>query len=328
MKRRNFLTFSALGLVGLPSCKPKAPAGPASVIRFGHFPNVTHVQGLVAQQLSRRGEGWFEKRLGVKIEWFIYNAGPSATEAIFAGALDVTYIGPSPTLNAYSKSRGAEMRVLAGAANGGNALVVRADSGITKPEDFRGKKIASPQLGNTQDVQLRAWLAEHGIKVTLTGGDATVVPTENPNQLALLQQKRIDAVWTAEPWVTRLELEAGAKIFHQDTETNVTLLAASAAFVKDQPDLAAKLVAAHRELTVWIKEHPAEARTLIKAELTAEMKAAPKDELLDKALARVVVTDAISRDSLERMVASSQKVGFLKNIPDLANLLSKLRQPE
>ncbi len=324
MKRRNFLSLTALGLAGLPSCKPKAASGPASVIRFGHFPNVTHVQGLVAQQLSRRGEGWFEKRLGVKIEWFNYNAGPSATEAIFAGALDVTYIGPSPALNAYAKSKGTEMRVLAGAANGGNALVVRADSGITKPEDFRGKKIGSPQLGNTQDVQLRAWLAEHGIKVTLTGGDAMVVPTENSNQFALFQQKGLDAAWTVEPWVTRLEIEAGAKIFYQDMDTNVTLLASSADFVKDKPELAKKLTAAHRELTVWIKEHPAEVRALIKAELTEEMKSAPKDELLDKALARVVVTDAISRESLERMVASAQKVGFLKNMPDLANLLPKL----
>lgn len=321
MNRRKFLSLSALGITGLQSCKPKADA---NVIRFGHFPNITHVQGLVAHQLSRQGKGWFEERLGKKIEWFIYNAGPSATEAIFAGSLDVTYIGPSPTLNAYSKSKGGEMRVLAGAANGGSALVVRADSGIEKPEDFRGKKIASPQLGNTQDVMLRAWLGEQGIKVTLTGGDAIVVPTENPNQLALLQKKELDAVWTAEPWVTRLELEAGARIFHQDTDTNVTLLAASAAFVKGDPDLAKKLVAAHRELTAWIKEHPAEAKALIKAELTEEMKAAPKDDLLDKALSRVVVTDVISRESLERMVASAKKVGFLKDIPDLANLLPSL----
>ena len=216
------------------------------------------------------------------------------------------------------------MRVLAGAANGGNALVVRADAGITKPEDFRGKKIATPQLGNTQDVQARAWLAKHGIKVTLTGGDASVVPTENSSQLALFQKKELDAVWTVEPWVTRLELDAGAKVFYQDTDTNVTLLAASAAFVKQNPELASKLTAAHRELTAWIKEHSTEARELVKAELTAEMKAAPKDEQLDRALARVVVTDAISRESLDRMVASAQKAGFLKDIPDLANLLPQL----
>lgn len=328
MKRRSFLSVTTFALSGLSSCRPKTPPGAAPVIRFGHFPNVTHVQGLVAQQLSRRGEGWFEKRLGVNLEWFSYNAGPSATEAIFAGALDVTYIGPSPVLNAYAKSRGKEMRVLAGAANGGSALVVRADSGITAPEHFRGKRIASPQLGNTQDVQLRAWLAGHGIKVTLTGGDAFVVPTENTNQLALLRQKGLDAVWTAEPWASLLELEGGARVFYEDTETNVTLLAAGAAFVKNRPDLAVRLAAAHGELTAWIKEHPAAARALVKAELTEEMKAPPKDELLDRSLARVVVTDVLSRESVDRMVASAQKVGFLKDIPDLANLLPNLRATE
>lgn len=324
MKRRNFLSLASLGIAGLPSCKPKTGSAQLTSIRFGHFPNVTHVQGLVAHQLSRRGEGWFEKGLGLKIDWFTYNAGPSATEAIFAGALDVTYIGPSPALNAYSKSKGSEIRVLAGAANGGNALVVRADAGITKPEDFRGKKIATPQLGNTQDVQARAWLAGQGIKVTLTGGDATVIPTENPSQLALLQKGEIDAVWTVEPWVTRLELEAGAKVFHQDTETNVTLLASSAAFVAGHADVARRLAEAHRELTAWILAHPEEAKALVKAELTDEMKAAPKDVLLDKALARVVVTDKISRESLDRMVSSAQAVGFLKDIPALEKLLPSL----
>lgn len=320
MKRGHFISLTSSGLAGLAACKP-GPSRAPGAIRFGHFPNVTHVQGLVAHQLSRRGEGWFEKRLGQEVSWFIYNAGPSATEAIFAGALDVAYLGPSPALNAYAKSKGAEMRVLAGAANGGSALVVRADSGITKPEDFRGKKIATPQLGNTQDVQARAWLADHGLKVTLTGGDATVIPTENSNQLALLQKKDLDAVWTVEPWVSRLELEGGAKVFHEDKETSVTLLAASARFLRNSPDLAAKIAGAHRELTAWIQEHPAETRALVKAELTEEMKAAPKDDLLDKSLARVVVTDAISRESLDRMVANAQKVGFLKGIPDLAKLL-------
>ncbi len=322
MNRRKFISlFPTVTVLGVAGCRPQADP---NVLRFGHFPNVTHVQGLVAHQLSRRGEGWFEKRLGMKIEWFTYHAGPSATEAIFSGSLDVTYIGPSPVLNAYARSGGDEMRVLAGAANGGNSLVVRADSGIIKPEDFRGKKIATPQLGNTQDVQARAWLAKQGIKVTLAGGDATVLPTENANQFALFQSKQLDAVWTVEPWVTRLELDAGGKIFLEDRETNVTLLAASAALVNDRKELAEKLVAAHRELTKWIQEHPAETKELVKAELTALMKSAPKDEQLERALSRVVVTDLISRDSLDRMVANAKSAGFLKGIPDLARLLPAL----
>lgn len=130
-------------------------------IRVGHFPNVTHVQGVVAQHLSRTGRGWFEERLGkdVKIEWYVYNAGPSAMEAILADSIDLAYVGPSPALNTYTKSGGEEIRIIAGAAAGGAALVVQPDSGLAKPADFRGKTIATPQLGNTQDVACRAWLS-------------------------------------------------------------------------------------------------------------------------------------------------------------------------
>jgi NitT/TauT family transport system substrate-binding protein len=180
------------------------------------LPNITHVQALVAHQLSRQGKGWFEEKLGVEVQWYLYNAGPSATEAIFARALDVTYIGPSPVLNAYAKSKGSELRVLAGAANGGSSLVVRPGANIKSAADLRGKKIATPQLGNTQDVQLRAYLADNGFKISQTGGDAFILPTQNADQLALFQRGDLDAVWTAEPWVTRLELEAGAQILVDD----------------------------------------------------------------------------------------------------------------
>src|SRR5436305_13898634 len=130
------------------------------VIRVGHFPNITHAQGLVAHNLSRQGKGWFEERLGpgIKIEWFVYNAGPSAMEAVFAQSIDLTYVGPGPALNAYTKSNGEEVRLIAGAANGGAALVVQPDQNLNAPADFRGKKIATPQLGNTQDISCRAWL--------------------------------------------------------------------------------------------------------------------------------------------------------------------------
>ncbi|HSJ04700.1 MAG TPA: ABC transporter substrate-binding protein [Verrucomicrobium sp.] len=321
MRRRHFLTLSALGLAGFPGCRKKADP---SVVRFGHFPNITHVQGLVAHHLSRQGKGWFEERTGLKVEWYTYNAGPSATEAIFAGGLDVTYIGPSPALNAYAKSGGKEIRVLAGGADGGNALVVRPAAGITQPSDFRGKKIASPQLGNTQDVQVRAWLLEQGLNITLTGGDAHVLPTQNADQLALFQKGEIDAVWTVEPWVTRLENEAGGKIFLQDTTTNVTLLVASAEMIHERPQVAKKIASAHEELTEWILAHPAETKAMVKSELTDLTGKAPADALVEKALSRTIVTKEVSRESLERMVASANKVGFLKGIPNLDDLFPKL----
>ena len=325
MKRRYFFfTAAAAATAGLSGCKGRVRGTGKPVVRFGHFPNITHVQGLVAHNLSRHGKGWFEQRLGMEVQWYTYNAGPSATEAIFARSLDVTYIGPSPTLNAYAKSKGKEMRILAGAANGGTALIVRPEAGIQTAADFRGKTVATPQLGNTQDVQARAWLLEQGLNVTLTGGDVAILPTQSADQLGLFQKGDLDAVWAAEPWAARLEVEANGKVFLEDKETNVTLLAASAAFVREQRDLAAKLVAAHKELTIWIQEHAAEAREHIKDELKALTTATPGDAVLDRALARTLITNDISRASLEKMVGQAQKVGFLKGIPDLTELLPTL----
>jgi NitT/TauT family transport system substrate-binding protein len=330
MNRRHFIQLSAGGLAAsLSACgqkeAPRVNADGKPIIRFGHFPNVTHVHGLIAHQLTRQKKGWFESRLDVEIEWTgTFNAGPAATEAIFANRLDVTYIGPSPTLNAYSTSKGKEIRILAGAANGGSALVLRPDSGITKPEDFRGRKIASPQLGNTQDVQIRAWLTDQGFKVSEKGGgDVFVMPTPNSNLIDLFTTKGLDGAWTAEPWVSRLELEAGAKVFLEDKDTNVTLLVARAAWLSQQKDLAKKLVAAHKELTAWILANPEDAKKLIKAELE-DLKLPAKDEVLTRAFSRVIVTDVISRESLDKMVKSAQKVGFYSDIPALDDLLPAL----
>ena len=205
----------------------KLSAQNAVPIRVGHFPNVTHVQALVAHALSRQGKGWFEERLGAgtKIDWFVYNAGPSAMEAIFANSIDLTYVGPSPAINAYAKSRGEEIRIVSGAANGGAALVVSGDSSLKSAADFRRKKIATPQLGNTQDVSCRAWLAAGGLRITQLGGDAQVLPTQNADQFAMFQQKRIDGVWTVEPWVSRLEMEAGGKVLVEETDSPTTVLA-------------------------------------------------------------------------------------------------------
>jgi NitT/TauT family transport system substrate-binding protein len=135
-------------------------------IRVGHFPNITHAQGVIAHAMSRQGNGSFDQRLGAdtKIEWFVYNAGPSAMEAIFANSIDLTYVGPGPALNAYTKANGAEIRLIAGAANGGAGLVVQPDQNLKSPADFRGKRIATPQLGNTQDISCRAWFENHAAR--------------------------------------------------------------------------------------------------------------------------------------------------------------------
>ena len=312
---------ASIGVLAL--CFQIAQAADKTIIRFGHFPNITHAQGVIAHALSRQNKGWFEERLGpdVEIQWFTYNAGPSAMEAIFAGSLDMTYVGQGPALNAHLKSNGEEIRVVSGAANAGAALVVKADSPIKMPADFRGKRIATPQLGNTQDISCRAWLKKQGFKVTLTGGDVMVVPTANPDQLGLFQSGRVDAVWTVEPWVTRLEREAKARIFLEDKDVITTWLVSSAKFLRDRRDLAKKIAAANTELTNWIKEHEAEAQKLLIDELKAETKADFPPESVAQAWKRIQFTTEVSPELIVKAVQDGKDAGFLKGATDTSKLV-------
>src|SRR5438874_2927835 len=294
-----------------------------TVIRFGHFPNITHAQGVIAHALSRQGKGWFEQRLGpnVEIQWFTYNAGPSAMEAIFAGSLEVTYVGPGPALNAYFKSNQEEIRVISGAANGGAALLVKADSPIKAPADFRGKKIATPQLGNTQDISCRAWLKAQGFKVTQTGGDVMVIPTANPDQLALFQNGGVDAVWTVEPWVTRLERDAKARVFLEDKDTITTWLVSSVKFLRGRRELVKKIANANVELTKWIQQNQAEAQKLLIEELKAETRADFATDAVAQAWNRIQFTSDVSRDLIAESVKDGRDAGFLKGSTDTSKLM-------
>jgi NitT/TauT family transport system substrate-binding protein len=284
-------------------------------LRVGYFPNVTHAQGVIGSQTTREKHGWFEERLGpdVTIQWYPFNAGPSAMEAIFAGSIDLTYVGPNPALNAYIRSRGDEIRVLAGSAEGGAALVVPGDGRIARPADFRGKKVATPQLGNTQDVAARAWLKRQHFKITLTGGDVLVVPTANADQLSLFQQGRLDAVWTVEPWVSRLELEAGGKVFLAQTDAVTTVLVSSVKFLQTHPQLAEKFRAAHVELTAWLTAQPDQARALVRAGLSAELKHEMSPAIISSAWQRLRFTERVSQAQFESLVGDAQSVGFLRD---------------
>jgi len=293
-------------------------------LRVGHFPNITHAQALVARAMAREGRPWFEPRTGVKIEWFTYNAGPSAMEAIFANAIDLTYVGPNPALNAHARSKGEEIRIIAGAANGGAALVIQPGSTLKQPTDFRGKRIATPQLGNTQDVAARAWLANAGLRITQTGGEALVLPTANPDQLSLFQQKKLDAVWTVEPWVSRLEREAGGVVLLEQPDAVTTVLVASAKAIAQRRELASKFAAAHRELTAWMQQNPAEAKRLVVAELKELTRSEVAPDLVAAAWKRIHFTPDISRETMEAFVADAKKVGFLRDVPALDRFVQPL----
>ncbi len=295
-----------------------------TVIRVGAFPNITHAQPMIG-----KANGWFEKAMGpnVKIEWNSFNAGPSAIEALFAGAIDVTYVGPNPAINGYVRSNGEALRIIAGATSGGAALVVRGDSGINKAEDFHGKRIASPQMGNTQDVALRAWLKSQGLKTRDKGGDVQVMPIANPDQLTLFLKKEIDAAWAPEPWASRLVHDAGGRIFLDERtlwprgQFLTTELVVNTKFLQAHPDLVKKWLKGHIELTDWIDGHTAEAKKILNQQIQKETGKALASPVLDDSFSRLQVTYDPLREQLMRAAQLAFDAGFLgRQMPELSRI--------
>ena len=293
-------------------------------IRVGAFPNITHPQAMVG-----KANGEFEKTMGpnVRIDWKTFNAGPAAIEALFAGAIDMAYIGPNPTITGYVRSNGEALRVIAGAASGGAALVVRNDSGIQTPADFHGKKVASPQLGNTQDVALRSWMKANGLKSTDKGGDVQVIPLANPDQLTLFLKKQLDAAWAPEPWATRLIREGNGRLFLDERtlwpnqQFVCANLIVSTKFLRDHPDLVKNWLRAHIELTDWINQHLPQAKKILNQQIQKETGKALPDAVLDEAFSRVQVTYDPLRNSLLSAAKSAYDAGFLgRQMPDLSGL--------
>lgn len=336
---KSVFRFVILALaIGLVACaNPPAPSSNAPVtLRVGYFPNITHAQAVIGI-----ADGTFQRALGnaVTIDAKIFNAGPSVIEALFAGQIDLSYIGPNPAINGYTKSKGEALRIIGGATSGGAVLVARDDAGIKTAADFQGKKIASPQLGNTQDVALRAWLQKQGFKLKEQGGDTQVIPVANPDILTLFRKKEIDGAWVPEPWGARLVREANGRIFLDERDVwpegkfTTACIIVSTKFLKDHPDIVKNFLTAHVELTQRINANPTAAKQTLNTEIERLTGAALSKEVLDDAWSRQTVTyDPIS-SSLFSSAEAAFKLGFLgdtapqlDNIYDLSILNTVLKE--
>ncbi|GAA1017860.1 MULTISPECIES: ABC transporter substrate-binding protein [Acrocarpospora] len=292
-----------------------APAATGEV-RLGFFPNITHSTALVGVE-----KGFFTKALGsgVTLKTSTFNAGPAAIEAVFSGAIDATYIGPNPAINAWEKSKGQAIKIVAGAASGGVYLVVKPE--INTIEDLKGKKVATPQLGNTQDVALRYYLDEKGIKTdTKGGGEVSIVPQENSLTLQTFATGDIDAAWVPEPFASRLIQESGGKILidERDLWPNkqfvITHLIVRQEWAKEHPDLLKKLIEGHVESTAYIKSDPAGAAAAVNKQLESLTGKPLKPEVLDTAFKNIEFTNDPIASSLIGSADHAIKVGLLQPV--------------
>lgn len=274
-----FVIGSSVALNDRPLFSSSDNSKASDILRIGYFPNFNHAQAVIGF-----GNGDYQTSLGnIKVERQVFNAGPAAVEALVAGQIDVAYVGPNPAINGYLATEG-KIKVISGVSSGGAVFVVRNDAGIDSADDFKDKKLSSPQLGNTQDVALRMYLHDNGYNVNVLGGNPTILPAKTSDILTLMIKKEIDGGWVPEPWGSRLVRETDSRIFlderelWQDGKFSTSLIICRTDYLRDNPDTIKKLLAAHVEKTIWvnankeaaIKEFNVEVEKIIKSELPAD----------------------------------------------------------
>ena len=317
--------------------EPSTSADGSTTVRLGYFANVTHATAIVGVQ-----SGIFRTALGAdSLQLRTFNAGPAAVEALFSGALDATYIGPNPAINAFVQSRGDAIRIVSGATSGGASLVVRAS--INGPADLEGTKLATPQRGGTQDVALRHWLKTNGLKADLRGGgDVSIVPQENAQTLETFRSGQIDGGWVPEPWATRLVQEGGGKVLVDERTLwpegrfVTTHLVVRTRFLQKHPDAVRRLVEGQFKANELVNANAAEAQRLVNQGIVAATGRGLPDAVLQAAWKNLEFTNDPVASSLTASAEHAQGVGLLdkvslKGIYDLSLLngvLTTANQPE
>lgn len=329
MNRRLFLSVVGLliagGIVAQPSISNHTYSQvEKKVLKIGYFPNINHAQAVIGI-----GNGDYQKALGnnIEIKPFVFSAGPSAIEALLAKQVDVAYVGPNPAINGYVVSDGKNVKIISGVSSGGAIFVVRNDSGINSTKDFAGKKFASPQLGNTQDVALRKYLLDNGYKTKDKGGNVEILPVKNADILTLLLKKEIDGAWVPEPWGEKLIKEGNSRLFLDertlwpDKKFVTANIIVNPEYLQQNPEVVRKLLEAHVNETLWINSHKAEALKAFNAELKSLTGQTIQDEQLSEAFSRLELTYDPIKQSLFKSASDAFNVGFLgKSKPDLSGI--------
>ncbi|GAA4027189.1 ABC transporter substrate-binding protein [Arthrobacter methylotrophus] len=297
-----------------------AATTPAAELRLGYFGNVTHAPALVGVS-----KGIFASKLGsTKLTTQIFNAGPAAIEALNAGAIDAAYLGPNPAINSFVQSKGASISIIAGAASGGAQLVVKP--GVNSAADLKGKTLASPQLGGTQDVALRAWLAKQGLKTNPNGGgDVAINPTDNAQTLKLFQDGKLDGAWLPEPWASRLVLQAGGKVLVDEKDLwdgsttgkpgqfPTTILIVSKKFAAEHPQTVTALLQGHQASVNWLNSaSAADKATAINAALKATAGSTLPADVIDRSLKNMVFTVDPLAGTYKKLLQDGVDAGITK----------------
>lgn len=283
-------------------------------LRVAYFPNIGHAIPIVGLE-----RGIFEENLGIStsIEPKLFDSGPQVIESLFANSIDLAYVGPGPAINGFLKSENHDIVILSGAASGGASFVVHPDSEINSVDDFAGKRIAAPQIGNSQDVSLRNYLAQNNLLPFEKGGSVVVLNIPNPDIYTLFTKGEIDAAWVPEPWATILVEELGGKrLFFEedlwpDKKFASVLLIGKLDYVKSNPEIISKWLESHKQTANWINENPEQTRIIFNDFMSKTMGQSLSDTVIDESLSHLEITTDSFDDSIYTFAQRADSLGYL-----------------
>ena len=330
-RRRPAVILTLVALLAATACSRAEPAqtqapapaagGTAQEVRLGYFPNVTHAPAIIAVE-----QGLFGAELGsTTLTPQTFNAGGDAVNALLGGSLDATYIGSGPAINAFAKSEGAAVRLVAGATEGGAQLVVKPE--ITSPEQLKGRTIATPQLGNTQDIALKKWLKENGLTAGDGPDDVKIANLENPRTLDAFRQGTVDGGWLPEPWSSRLVLDAGATVLLDEStlwpegKFPTTVMIVRTEFLQQYPETVRALVRGHLTALDVAGTDPVQAKAVVNGgleKLTGNALAAP---VIDRAFANITLDPNPLAATFPQLAQDSATAGITDTPTDLTGFV-------
>ena len=283
-------------------------------IRVAFFPSISHVVPIVGIENNIFQENLTEQKI---IEVKIFDSGPQVIESLFAKSIDLAYVGPGPIINGFLKSNGQDLKILAGAANGGASFIIQKDSGLDSIENFQGKRIASPQISNTQDVSLRHYLSTHGLEPVEKGGTVFVINISNPDIYTLFAKGDIDGAWVPEPWATILVEElGGVRLFNEsqfwpEKQFSSVLLIGRTNFIEQNPETVEKWILSNQKTAEWINSNPDKTKMIYNEFMQDYMGKTFSKKIVDESFSNLEITSDPIKNSVLTFAERADSLGYL-----------------
>ena len=283
-------------------------------IRVAFFPSVVHAVPIIGMETQTFANN-LDDDLDIQVK--IFDSGPQVIESVFSNSVDIAYVGPGPVINGFLKSDGNDLKILAGAASGGASFVIQKNSGLELIENYSGKRIAAPQISNTQDVSLRHYLAENGLKPAEKGGDVFVLNIANPDIYTLFAKGDIDGAWVPEPWATMLVEELdGVRLFDEnefwpENQFSSVLLIGRSDYIEKNPEIIKKWITANEKTVQWINNHPDESKKLYNEFLKSYMGRTLPQNIVEKSFSNIIITSEPLENSVHTFAERADALGYL-----------------